>query len=69
MRKVFLGLSNYYTKFPNSNRQALISDSSRTQADRARQVLGWSPQRGEEDFISEIHEVVAAMYDEKIKSG
>ena len=46
-----------------------MRDSSRTKADRARQVLGWSPERGEEEFISEVHEVVAAMYEEKVKSG
>lgn len=43
--------------------------SSRTKADRARQLLGWNPLRGEDEFISEIREVVAAMYDEKVKSG
>jgi hypothetical protein len=47
-----------------------MQGSLRTKADRARQVLGWSPERGEEEFINEIHEVVAAMYDEKkVKTG
>jgi hypothetical protein len=39
----------------------LSRKSTRTKADRARQVLGWSPKYGEEAFLEEIDEVVAAM--------
>jgi hypothetical protein len=49
--------------------KCFVANSSRTKADRARQVLGWNPTRGEEEFNDEIREVVAAMIDEKAKSG
>ncbi|TVY27422.1 hypothetical protein LHYA1_G004183 [Lachnellula hyalina] len=49
--------------------EGVLGSNSRTKADRARGVLGWSPERGEEEFDSEIVKVVTAMYEETVKSG
>ncbi len=35
--------------------------SSRTKADKARQVLGWKPKYGEDVFWEEVDDVVAVM--------
>lgn len=73
MRRAFLHLSKSLSHYSYSmctfGLILIRRVSSRTKADRARQLLGWNPLRGEDEFISEIREVVAAMYDEKIKSG
>tara|TARA_R110002060_G_scaffold49296_1_gene60279 strand:+ start:1178 stop:1600 length:423 start_codon:yes stop_codon:yes gene_type:complete len=42
-----------------------IRHSSRTKADKARQILGWQPKHGEQAFLEEIEEVVAAMIEEQ----
>ncbi|TVY42566.1 hypothetical protein LSUB1_G001216 [Lachnellula subtilissima] len=49
--------------------EGVLGSNSRTKADRARRVLGWSPESGEEEFDSEIVKVVTAMYEETVKSG
>jgi hypothetical protein len=45
--------------------RGLISFSARTKAERARQVLGWNPTRGEFDFLEEIDEVMISMLNEE----
>ena len=43
----------------------LLLNSSRTKADRARQVLGWRPEYGEDSFLEEIQEVVSGMINDQ----
>ncbi|KAH9221701.1 NAD dependent epimerase/dehydratase family protein [Leptodontidium sp. 2 PMI_412] len=45
--------------------EGVLASNSRTKADKARQILGWQPKYGEEAFLEEIEEVVAAMVDEQ----
>ena len=35
--------------------------SARISADRAREALGWKPERGESEFLEEIEDVVVSM--------
>ncbi len=39
--------------------------SSRTKADKAREVLGWQPKYGEDSFLEEIDDVVANMLEQE----
>jgi hypothetical protein len=39
----------------------LMYRSARISADRAREVLGWKPERGESEFLEEIEDVVVSM--------
>ncbi|KAL2072622.1 hypothetical protein VTL71DRAFT_11965 [Oculimacula yallundae] len=45
--------------------EGVLASNSRTKADKARQLLGWQPKYGEEAFLDEIEEVVAAMVEEQ----
>ncbi|KAH7364128.1 NAD dependent epimerase/dehydratase family protein [Rhexocercosporidium sp. MPI-PUGE-AT-0058] len=45
--------------------EGVLASNSRTKADKARQILGWQPKYGEEAFLEEIEEVVAAMIEEQ----
>jgi hypothetical protein len=40
----------------------LRRQSARIKADKARQLPGWSPTRGEGEFLEEIEDVVTAMF-------
>jgi hypothetical protein len=39
----------------------MVRCSARIQADKAKQVLGWKPERGESEFLEEIGDVVIPM--------
>ncbi|KAG4437897.1 hypothetical protein IFR05_006616 [Cadophora sp. M221] len=45
--------------------EGVLASNSRTRADKAHQIIGWQPKYGEEAFLEEIEEVVAAMVDEQ----
>jgi len=45
--------------------EGVLASNSRTKADKARQILGWQPKHGEQAFLEEIEEVVAAMIEEQ----
>ncbi|KAH8757077.1 NAD dependent epimerase/dehydratase family protein [Hyaloscypha finlandica] len=42
--------------------EGVVGSSARIKADKARQLLGWSPTRGEGEFLEEIEDVVTAMF-------
>lgn len=69
MLKVFWLQSKFIERGSSGNYGSIKSSidirSSRTSADKARQILCWKPKYGEEAFLEEIEEVVAAMVAEQ----
>ncbi|KAE9381141.1 NAD(P)-binding protein [Stipitochalara longipes BDJ] len=42
--------------------EGVVGSSARISADRAKEVLGWKPERGESEFLEEIEDVVFSMF-------
>jgi len=58
-------LETWQPRHLRRRRALILVTSSRIKADRARQVLGWSPKYGEAEFLEEIDDVVAAMFEQQ----
>lgn len=64
-RKLYWHQSKLCHQFESLTYAKCGSKSSRTQADRARKVLYWSPNYGQTSFEQEIEEVLKLMVEEQ----